>query len=232
MAFLQSPGNQPFLRAPAIVLWLIALLIGIFAVQTFLTPAQNAAIYAEYGFTPAHYSHAYVAQTGYSPGNLLERALPFVSYIFLHGSWSHVLINSVWLLAFGPVVARRFGTPLFFTFFLACGIAAAATHLAIFWGSTDPVVGASGSISGLMGAAFRMMPFEEGREGERLAPLLSRRILVWSLIWAVVNVIAGVTGLGTGGGPQVVAWGAHLGGYAAGLLLAGPVDRISFRPHQ
>jgi membrane associated rhomboid family serine protease len=61
-----------------------------------------------------------------------------------------------------------------------------------------------------------------------MAPLLSRQILLMSAVWAVINVVAGVTGLGTGGsGVQLIAWQAHLGGYAAGLLLAGLFDPLS-----
>jgi len=221
MAFLQQPAAQPFLRAPAVVLWLIAALLGIYAVQTSFGDAWPR-VFFPYEFLPARYLPAHLTLTG-----IFALALPFFSYTFLHGSWPHVLLNSVWLLAFGPVVARRFGTPLFLVFFLVCSIAAAATHLAIYWGSTEPVVGASGAISGLMAASFRMLPFDSRHPP--LAPLLSPRILAWTAIWAVVNVIAGVTGLGAGGGPAAVAWVAHLGGYGAGLLLAGPFDRLGAR---
>ena len=60
-----------------------------------------------------------------------------------------------------------------------------------------------------------------------MAPILSRQILLVSAVWAVINVLAGLTGLGTGGtGVQLIAWQAHLGGYAAGLLLAGLFDPL------
>jgi membrane associated rhomboid family serine protease len=138
--------------------------------------------------------------------------------MFLHGNWPHVLINSVWLLAFGPVVARRFGSALFLGFFIICGVMGAAAHLAVYWGSAAPVIGASAGISGLMAAGFRMLPFGPPQaEAPPLAPILSSQILVWSLIWTIINVGAGVTGLGGGPGvDNVVAWVAHLGGYFAG----------------
>ena len=59
------------------------------------------------------------------PGTVWERAIPFVSYMGLHASWTHLVINCLWLLAFGPVVARRFGSVLFLVFFLVCGVAGA-----------------------------------------------------------------------------------------------------------
>ncbi len=221
---------QPFLRLPLGVGILAGLLIAIYAALSFAPPALFEYVLVNYAFIPARYSPAFLAAHDADPGSFIGRALPFVSYIFLHGSWAHVLINTVWLLAFGPVVSRRFGLLRFLAFFLLCGVAGAAVQLACNWGSADPIVGASAAISGLMGAAFRLL----GRDGggvfrpQPMAPIFSRQILMISAVWAVINVVAGVTGLGTGGsGVQLIAWQAHLGGYAAGLLLAGLFDPLS-----
>jgi len=166
-----------------------------------------------------------------NPGTVWERAVPFISYMGIHGSWTHLIINCLWLLAFGPIVARRLGTALFLAFFLICGLAGAVTYLAFNWASPVPVVGASGAISGLMAAGLRMLPGQTpwAVPGETpLAPLLSRQILVFTLLWTAINLLTGVTGLGMGGENGLVAWQAHLGGFAAGLLLSGPFD--SLRP--
>jgi membrane associated rhomboid family serine protease len=228
VAFLRETGRpQPFLRAPSVVLWLILVLVGAHALRVFAFAHDTDTIFLTYGFVPARYSHAYLEAHGINPGSFLERALPFVTYMFLHGSYMHVAINSVRLLAFGPVVARRLGSLLFLLFFLVCGIAGAAVHLACNWESAAPVVGASAAISGLMAAAFRMLPVPGHDQWRPLAPVFSPRILLWTGLWVVVNIIAGVTGLGTGGEVQLVAWQAHLGGYAAGLLLAGPFDALA-----
>lgn len=227
MAFLrETTEKQPFLTAPAVVLGLIAVLIGCHALRVFVFGRESDFVLVTYGFVPARYSHHYLALHGYNPGSAIDQALPFVTYIFLHGSFAHVIVNSLWLLAFGPVVARRFGWLLFLLFFVVCGVAGAAAHLVCAWGSTAPVIGASAAISGLMGAAFRMLPLPS-EPGRPLAPVLSLRILVWSGSWVLINVLVGLTGLGTGGGVQLVAWQAHLGGYAAGLLLSGPFDSIA-----
>lgn len=231
MAFLRETSqDQPFLRAPAVVLGLIAVLIGAHAVRILAFARESDALFVTYGFVPARYSAHYLASHGVNPGSWIDQALPFVTYLFLHGSFTHVIVNSLWLLAFGPVVARRFGWLLFLPFFLVCGIAGAAAHLACAWGSPAPVIGASAAISGLMGAAFRMLPLPS-EAGRPLAPIFSTRILLWSGFWVLVNVLAGVTGLGTGGEVQLVAWQAHLGGYIAGLLLAGPFDMLAGSAH-
>ena len=227
--FYQSARREPFLRAPPVVLLLIALLILIEAALQFLPPAVSGALLVEYGFTPARYSQAFLSTHHLDGGGTFEKAFDFVSYTFLHGSWPHVLINCVWLLAFGSVVARRFGPLLFLLFFVICGVAGAAAHLALNWGSIAPVIGASAAVSGLMAAAFRMMAVPPHGP---LEPLFSRRILVWSAIWVAMNVAAGLTGLGAGPGVQLIAWQAHLGGYFAGLLLAGPFDALRQIPRE
>lgn len=231
MAFFQDPARQPLLRVPAVIFWLIAVFIAIHALRTALyapDSTQTNYILETYGLIPAWYSPHYLVQHGIVPRGLGHQVLSFFTYMFLHGSWSHLLVNSVWLLAFGPVVVRRFGTFLFLAFFVLCGLAGAATHLAVYWASTAPVIGASAAISGLMGAGFRMLSGDApGRPP--LAPLFSTRILVWSGVWVLVNVIAGVTGLGAGPGIHLVAWEAHMGGYFAGLLLSGPFDGLARR---
>jgi membrane associated rhomboid family serine protease len=220
-------ANEPFLRLPWPIGVLAGLMIAIEALLKFL-PVQTAnAVIMQYGLVPARYSASFLAAHGYDGGSLLDKALPFVTYIFLHGGWAHVIINSVWLLAFGPVVVMRLGVWRFFLFFLICGVAGAALHLVLNWQALDPVIGASAAISGLMAAAFRLIG--DGRFGRRHAPMLplfSRQILLWSAIWVIINIVAGVTGVGTGPGLQLVAWQAHLGGFFAGLLLAGLFDPI------
>lgn len=206
-----------------------------------LIPAESArSVFLNYAFYPARYSPAFLAARGLAPQSFWDLAAPFVSYIFLHGSYTHLIVNCIWLLPFGSLAERRLGAPLFIVFFLVCGVLAAVAHLLTHWGSLEPVVGASGAISGAMGAAFRMIADVNARDpvnyaaamravahGDiRLAPLLSRRVLTWSALWLAINVVAGLTGLGaTPGAPVVVAWQAHIGGYLAGLLLVGLFDR-------
>jgi len=232
MAFLQPVApRQPIFRAPAVVIWLIAALAAAHLARTLASPQQSAEWIVRYAFIPALYSPGFLAANHIDPGAWWERVVPFVSYMALHNDLLHLAINSVWLLAFAPIVARRYGTMLFLVFFLVCGVAGAATHLALNWGSTNPVIGASGAISGLMAAGLRLLPTMRAGPGEaKLIPLLSRQFLLFALVWIGMNVIVGVTGIGLGGETGLIAWQAHLGGFIAGMLLAGPFDHLRPKP--
>lgn len=219
MAFLQSgPARQPAFNVPAVVWGLIALLVAAHAGRLWLGEPAASDLIIRFAFIPARYTVA---------GGLADKLIPFVSYMALHGNWAHLALNSVWLLAFGPIVARRFGAALFLLFFVIAGVAGAAVFLALNWGGPDPVVGASGAISGLMAAGVRLLPLSAPfRLDNKPAPIISRQVLSFTGVWVLVNLVAGLLGFplaGTG----AIAWQVHLGGYFAGLLLTGPFDRLS-----
>src|SRR5690606_721695 len=109
--------------------------------------SQNYVLLYNAAFIPA----LYTGQYGFD-WFMLTR--PF-TYTFLHGSFAHVAVNMVWLAAFGPPLANRFGTVRFAFFFAMTGLAAAAFFFVIHPSMEAPLVGASGSISGMMGAAAR-----------------------------------------------------------------------------
>ncbi|HKQ10809.1 MAG TPA: rhomboid family intramembrane serine protease [Rhizomicrobium sp.] len=230
MAFLQSaPPRQPFFRAPPVVLWLIGGLTVLHLARVARPDDQADAAVYEFGLYPLRYSRAFLESHMANPGTVWERAVPFVSYMGLHNDWTHLIVNCLFLLAFGPIVARRFGTALFLLFFAVCGVMGALAYLAFNWESPVPVVGASGAVSGLMAAALRMLPSQApwAVPGETpLAPLLSRQLLIFTALWIAINLLTGITGLGMGGENGLIAWQAHLGGFAAGLLLCGPFDRL------
>jgi len=235
MAFFQDqrPSREPFLNAPAIVFWLIALLVVAHVVRVMLPEPWPDDLLFEFSFIPARYSADFLAAHGIPAPSLVEQAIPFVSYMFLHGNYMHLGVNSLWLLAFGPIVAKRLKTAKFLLFFLFCGIASIALHLIVYFGAEEPVVGASGAISGLMGAAIRifygrLMYRHVTPEGQALplAPVFSRPILGFTAVWLIANFFAGVTGLGLTDETQSVAWVAHLGGYLAGIFAISVFDRM------
>lgn len=145
------------------------------------------------------------------------------SYMFLHSGWAHILMNAGSALAFAPPVARLLGgqgrgAVVFFGFYLLCGVLAGLGFCLLHWQGSGPVIGASGAVSGLWGAASRLLA------GRGLAPALSRPVLTQAAVFAGINVLLGV--LGVFGGLNI-AWEAHLIGYAAGLALIGPAARLA-----
>ena len=148
-----------------------------------------------------------------------------VTMMFVHGGWVHALMNAAFALAFGAPLARTLGLNgrgggIFCLFYLACGIASGVGYAMLYPDRATAVVGASGAVSGLMGAAARVMD-NPGQVG----PMFGPRVLSLGLGWLIVNLLMAVTGslltMGAGG----VAWEAHLIGFVAGVLLIGPFAR-------
>jgi membrane associated rhomboid family serine protease len=153
-----------------------------------------------------------------------------VTSLFVHGGWLHALMNAVFALAFGAPVARFLGLgarggALFVLFYMACGAFAGLGYVAVHPASINPLIGASGAVAGLMGAAARLMD----RPGE-LSGLFSPRSVSLGLGWLIVNLVLAVVGGIPGFGTGLIAWEAHLFGYAAGALLIGPVARLRVNP--
>jgi len=225
-AYAEPPRREPLSRAPWPPLVIAGVLIGVYAWQVFSGDAaacaagDPAAGCARFAFTPAQLDQG--------------RWLGLVTALFMHGSWGHVLFNSVFAVAFGAPVARLFGLNLkgaaaFFLFFLVCGVmgnlgfAAVQTHPGV------SVIGASGAVAGFMGAASRLIDRRGAMNPwDGLAPYTSRTVVAMAAAWVTVNIIVGVLGvdIGFGAGGQPVAWEAHLFGYGAGLALIGPVSRL------
>ncbi len=229
MAFFQGarPAREPFLRAPASVIGLIAVLALAHLARILAPPAISEGIVNDYALDPVIYSGQALKALGVAAPGVRDRSLPPVSHICLHADFTHLAINCLWLLAFGPVVARRFGGFAFYIFFFLCGLAGAAAFVALDWGQNVGAIGASGAISGLMGGAIRMMRIREPYLNVAtlpLAPLLSSQVLMFSAVWLAVNLITGLFSIGMTGSMQAIAWQDHLGGYLAGVLLAGPFD--------
>jgi membrane associated rhomboid family serine protease len=245
MAFFQEAksSREPFISAPASVIALIAVILAAHTARILLPEALSNEVIETGALIPARYVPEVWATGSSAPVSIWDGLLPFVAYLFLHADFLHAGVNCIWLLVAGTPVARRFGTVRFLALFVVSGVTAGAVFLAANWPSFAAAVGASGAVSGMMGAAIRIFYGQRSfnapasandnlpAPGMRppLAPIFSGSVLFFSLIWVVVNIVAGVTGLGTSGEMQAVAWEAHLGGYFAGLLLVGPFDAIGRR---
>ena len=175
--------REPMFNAPIVVLGLIAVLIGIYAAFNWAPVAIQDRVIRDYAFIPGRLTIAIwpdrlvdlIHRANTDPAALQQArqirelhvlgggAKPWtlLTYAFLHGSWTHVLLNTIWLVAFGPPIARRFGAAGFLLFMAATAIASALAHWVISPMDFSPLVGASGADSGLMGAATRFM-FQPG----------------------------------------------------------------------
>src|SRR5262245_58016300 len=215
--------REPIFNAPAVVAAMLGAFVAMHLVRRNLLPI--------------HADDRLVALLAFEPGRTgLVGASQFVTHLFLHGDVVHLVINSAWFLAFATPVARRLGTVRFLAFFFLCGIGGALLYLAFSYGELDGarMIGASGAISGLMGAALRFLfvPLSEN-DVEALAgdadraPLLGlgatlsdRRILLAIGGWTLLNVVAAWAAVGE----YSIAWQAHLGGFFTGLLTFGLFD--------
>jgi membrane associated rhomboid family serine protease len=214
----QAPEREPVFNAPWPALAIAGVIVAGFAVQTRF-PMEP--VIADYAFSPA----------GLDEG----RWITLVSALFLHGGWAHALMNAGFALAFGAPVARVFGmrprgVAGFFAFYLACGALSSLGYAAVHPHQIEPLIGASGAVSGLMGAAARLI----ARRG-RLGPIFSSPVIGMGAAWIVINLLIAVLGFAPGAGDATVAWEAHLAGFAAGVLLIGPFlwasDRTGDRLH-
>lgn len=198
---------------------LIAANVVVFLYQLALPDAALQAFVEQFGLVPARLSDpGWALRAGLPPGGYLG----FVSSMFLHGGFLHLIANmwSMWI--FGDNVEDRMGRGRFLAFYVACGVAAGWVHWLTNAGSTVPTVGASGAIAGVMGGYFLLFPHSRVLT---LVPVffypLFLRIpaIVYLGIWIGMQVLSGTMALGRGAETGGIAWWAHIGGFVAGLLL-------------
>ncbi len=231
--------GQPAVNIPAIVLALIAAFVLVHLLRTqILAPEAARQLLIALAFLPLRYALPEGVSPGDLPGGWAAWFLSPVTHMVLHAGWGHLTINSVWLAAFGTPVARRLGAIRFLL--LACLSAAggALVFLATHYGEGAILMGASGAISGLMGAAVRLIyatgdTLLEGVHADlttvrplSLADLVRRpgpRTFI--IVWLGTNLVFGVWSLGTPGMQGSIAWDAHLGGFVTGLLALPLFDR-------
>ncbi|MCB1473486.1 MAG: rhomboid family intramembrane serine protease [Rhodobiaceae bacterium] len=226
-------GREPVFNIPRVLLVVLVALFAVHLARQALDPGQDLWVILAFGFLPARYAHSALEMPmplG-TPGAIVD----FVTYAFLHGGWTHLVVNSVWLVAFGAPVAQRFGASRFLLLGGVAAIAGALAHLVTHWGEPVPMVGASAAVSGYMAAAIRFSftpggpltamgrldPASAGRvPAEGIVDALRHRsVIMFIAVWMVFNVVFGIGVVSLGGVDQSVAWQAHIGGFAAGLLL-------------
>lgn len=233
--------SEPVFNVPAGVAGMLAILVGVHVVRNLLPEDLDFEMLVTLAFIPARYG---VIPLPEIPGGEIAAVTSFVTYMAVHADVVHLLVNSLWLLAFGSAIAKRAGTLRFALFTIACGIAGALTHLAIYFGDITPVVGASAAISGQMAAALRFLLSRRGHisySPESLAAiplatlgetLRNPRILTVIVVWSIINLLFGLGYISFSPGDASIAWEAHIGGFMFGLLCFGLFDRPAPpRPH-
>ena len=147
--------------------------------------------------------------------------------MFLHAGFWHLAGNMLYLWIFGNNIEDVLGKFLFILFYLICGTIAALGHIATDFNSQIPMIGASGAVSGVLGAYLVLFPFARVKTLIFIVIFITViRIpaLVLLGLWILMQVANGMAQSGAGGG---VAWFAHIGGFAAGMLLIMPFKKMS-----
>jgi membrane associated rhomboid family serine protease len=226
----RSPRRAPIFNLPPVLTASLALLIVIYVIQSlFLSEDTLDWFFFTFGFVPGRYVTP-LAQQGW------EWLWTPVTYSLLHASVEHILFNGLWLMAFGAPVARRIGPLRYILFWIVSAIASAALNAALHWGQMTLLIGASGVVSALMGAACRFVfqPIRDGRPPQEAhlnarmsiaEALRTRTVVTFMLVWFLGNILIAFGVPLIGDGSQEIAWDAHVGGFLFGFLLFSIFDR-------
>ena len=211
--------DNPTEITPYLTISFIATCVVVFLYQVSLPMKPSEIFVYQFGAIPAVvFGHTQL------PSELV--ALPaygtLISSMFLHGGWMHLIGNMLYLWIFGNNIEDVMGHAKFIIFYTACGILAALSHAIIDPGSTVPMVGASGAISGILGAYLLLFPRAHVLVLVPLGFFTQMMHVPAALVlglWFVFQLISGGMSLGHEGGG--VAFFAHIGGFVAGMLLIG-----------
>jgi membrane associated rhomboid family serine protease len=203
----------PCWNTPWVTWSLIALNFGIFLFTWMLPEKSLLHLFYLYGLVPARYaSEEWAVWAGLPPDDYA----PFITHMFLHGGWLHVVLNMWMLWIFGDNVEDRMGPLRFTAFYLLCGLLAGGLQIYANGQATTPLVGASGALAGIMGAYFFMYPYAKVVIWVFFMPLFVEIPAIAFLgVWVIIQLYKAT------GGETVadVAWWGHLGGFIAGMLL-------------
>jgi membrane associated rhomboid family serine protease len=199
---------------PAVNMMIIGANVLLYLIEMGQGPDLNRFIFY-YGLVPARYSAPAIA----SHFTFSEQALALFSFMFLHGSFWHLLGNMWSLYIFGDNVEDRLGPIRYLLFYLCCGWVSGLAHLVTNWYSQVPTIGASGAIAGIMGAYLVLYP------RAKILTLIPIFFIPYFIdipasfflgIWFLFQFVSAVGSSGATGG---IAWWAHIGGFLFGIIL-------------
>jgi membrane associated rhomboid family serine protease len=208
-------AEQPTRRKPVVTLSIIAANVAVLVYQTTLGQDGADAFVMNYGAIPE-----VIVSDFHALPSLPQSWITLITSMFIHGGLLHLAGNMLYLWIFGNSIEDYLGRFRYLLFYLFCGVAAALTHTAVFPDSMVPMIGASGAISGVLGAY--LITFPKTRVVVLIWFLLFLRfvripaILVLGL-WFLLQVQGGFGSLA--GQQEGIAFFAHIGGFVAGILL-------------
>ncbi len=202
----------PSRRLPVVTLAIIGLNVAVFVHELSLGPGV-AEFFTTWGLVPSTFT---------TTAGLTERWTPVFTSMFVHGGWMHLIGNMLYLWIFGDNVEDRLGHAGFLLFYLGCGVVAALAQVAADPLLSVPTVGASGAVAGALGAYFILYP------AARVLALVPLFLTAWFTElpayvflfgWFALQLLNGVAALGAPSAAGGVAWWAHAGGFAAGMVV-------------
>jgi len=212
--------KNPTQRVPVVNIALIVANIAVFLYEVSLGPRIEQ-FFLTFGVVPSD-----IVESLTSGQIRLGAVSPFFTSMFLHGGWLHLAGNMLYLWVFGDNVEDKLGHGRYLVFYLVCGLAASLLHVFIAPSSSMPTVGASGAISGVLGAYLLMFPRARVLTVIPIFFFLQFAELPALVVlgfWFVMQFFNGLISLGyETGGMGGVAWWAHVGGFVAGLILILP----------
>ncbi len=170
---------------------------------------------------PGYLRESFIQQYGLVPDQL--HPITFITSMFLHGGWLHIIGNMWFLWVFGSHIEDALGSGKFLIFYLLSGVASAIVQFSVNLGSPVPTIGASGAIAGVMGAFLILYP------RVRVVTLIFVFILFTTvelpaafmlIYWFALQLLSGLTSMASIAQAQGIAWFAHVGGFVAGAALA------------
>ena len=201
--------NEPFFNLPPASKYIAGSFIVVHLIVNYMLPFywQNWVL-GQFSFIPGRFTGEleFTAFTLFTP----------VTYMWLHGGWMHLALNTIMMVAFGAGIEKWFGGKKLFLMLILCGLFGIAFHMIFYAASLNPVIGASGGISGFFAVILVMM-----NNGQLTGGASNRAggILPFAILWIVISLISAFY---SGFGNADIAWAVHIGGFLGGFLLVRP----------
>lgn len=216
--FLPLRDENPSGRFPFVNIGLVLANIVVFVYELSLSPHLLRSFELSNAVVPGRIS-AWLSGYGTFEGALL----PLVTSMFLHAGFAHILGNMLFLWIFGDNVEANFGHLPYLVFYLLCGIGSGLVHIAFNFHSHVPALGASGAISGVMGAYIVLEPRNRILSLFFIFLIRVPAVVVLGL-WFAMQFLSGISSIGTVMNGGVAVW-AHIGGFLLGVAVASAAKR-------